>query len=226
MTKRSLHPLAEDYLRRLRWTGRRLRPDRLRDLLSEIEGHLSEAIPVGASDDEALEVLERLGPAGDIIEAEQPAGPASVDRRGLREWAAVILLPLGGFAFGIGWLVGLILLWSSRLWTTRDKLIGTLIIPGGLATSLFVFGALAGTTGTTNCSGFAPEVNPSTGAVIRPGTIHCHPSPGPSTATTVLDIALAVVLLLGPIVSAVYLARRARDSSPSVATARPRAAPV
>jgi hypothetical protein len=84
----------------------------------------------------------------------------------------VILLPLGGFALGIGWLVGLILLWSSRLWTTRDKLIGTLITPGGT-----------------------------------------------STATTVLYIALAVVLLLGPIVSAVYLARRAGKNSPSIATA-------
>ena len=59
------------------------------------------------------------------------------DRRSWREWAAVILLPLfGGFAFGVGWLVGLVLLWSSRLWTTRDKLIGTLIVPGGIATAL------------------------------------------------------------------------------------------
>jgi hypothetical protein len=231
VTEPVLHPLADDYLRRLRHTGRHLPPERLRDLLSEIEAHLSEAIPLGASDHEALEVLERLGPPGDIVEAEQPGLQAREDRRGLREWAAVILLPLGGFAFGVGWLVGLILLWSSRLWTTRDKLIGTLVIPGGLATSLFVFlgltVALAGTTGAGNCGGFAQQINPSTGAVIRPGTFHCHPANvGPSTADTVLFIALAVVLLLGPIVSAVYLARRARDSSPSVTTGWPSAAPV
>jgi hypothetical protein len=101
-------------------------------------------------------MLERLGPPGEIIEAEQPVALRPADRRGPPRWVAVILLPLGGFALGIGWLVGLILLWSSRGWTTRDKLIGTLIIPGGT-----------------------------------------------STATTVLYIALAVVLLLGPIVSAV-----------------------
>lgn len=231
MTERALHPFADDYLRRLRQAGRHLPPDRLGDLLSEIEGYLSEAIPLGASDDEALEVLERLGPPGEIIDAEQPAAQPPADRRGLREWAAVILLPLGGFAFGIGWLVGLIMLWSSRLWTTRDKLIGTLIIPGGLATGLFVFlvlnVALAGTSAKpplapapVRCRGFATQVNPSTGAVIRPGTVHCHPTTGgPSTATTVLYIALAVVLLIGPIVSAVYLARRARNGSPSVATA-------
>jgi hypothetical protein len=231
MTERALHPLAGDYLRRLRQAGRHLPPDRWQDLLSEIEAHLSEAIPLGASDHEALEVLERLGPPGDIVEAEQPAPQAPEDRRGLREWAAVILLPLGGFAFGVGWLAGLILLWSSRLWTTRDKLIGTLVIPGGLATSLFVFFglsvALAGTTEAGNCSGFATEVNPATGAVIRPGTFHCHPANvGPGTATTVLFIALAVVLLLGPIVSAVYLARRARDNSPSVTSLTPGVAPV
>ncbi len=32
--------------------------------------------------------------------------------------------------------LGLVLLWSSPLWTTREKRIGTLIVPGGLATVL------------------------------------------------------------------------------------------
>ena len=193
MTKGALHPLAEDYLRRLRRAGRGLPPERLRDLVSEIEGHLSEAIPPDASDHEALEVLERVGPPGEIVEAEQPAAQPAADRRGLVEWAAMILLPLGGFAFGIGWLVGLILLWSSRVWTTRDKLIGTLIIPGGLATGVLVFLWL-------------------NAAAARSGG-------GLSTAMTVVYIALAVVLFLGPIVSAVYLAHRARNGAPSVATA-------
>jgi hypothetical protein len=36
----------------------------------------------------------------------------------------------------VGWFAGLIVLWSSRAWTTRDEWIGGgLIIPGGLATS-------------------------------------------------------------------------------------------
>ncbi len=107
MNAGSLHPLAEDYLRRLRQAGRRLPPERLGELLADIEGHLADAIPPDASDDEALEVLERLGPPGEIIEAEQPSASGPADRRGWREWAAVILLPLGGFAFGVGWLVGL-----------------------------------------------------------------------------------------------------------------------
>jgi hypothetical protein len=217
MTEGELHPLAEDYLRRLRRAGRQLQRDRLRDLLSEVEGHLAEAIPPAASDHEALEVLERLGPPGDIVDAEQPT-PEAADRRGLREWAAVILLPLGGFAFGVGWLVGLILLWSSRLWTTRDKLIGTLIVPGGLATALFVLFASASTE-SKGCSGLLPTIDPTTGATIRRGTIHCVSTGGPSAATTALHIALGVVFVLGPISTAVYLARRARNNLPTIATA-------
>ena len=124
----------------------------------------------------------------------------------------MILLPLGGFAFGVGWLVGLVLLWSSRLWTTRDKLIGTLIVPGGIATALLV---VLLTATTRHCKGFT-TVNPSTGAVGR-ASIHCTPSGGPSAATTALQIALLVFVVLGPVVSAVYLARRARAKRPWVA---------
>jgi hypothetical protein len=144
MTPDTLHPLAKDYLRRLRRAGHQLPPERLRELLAEIQIHLSEAIAPGASDHEALDVLERLGSPGDIIEAERPPGHGPTDRRSWREWGAVILLPLGGFAFGVRWLVGLVLLWSSRLWTTREKLIGTLIVPGGIATALLVL-VLTGT---------------------------------------------------------------------------------
>jgi hypothetical protein len=209
MSPGTLHPLAEGYLRRLRRAGRRLPPERLRELLAEIEGHLSEVAPLGASDHDASEALRRLGAPGDIVEAERPPGPEPADRRSWREWAAVILLPLGGFAFGVGWLVGLILLWSSRLWTTREKLIGTLVVPGGIATTLLVV-VLTGTK--RRCTGFT-TVNPSTGAVVGVGPMHCTPSGGPSAATTALDIALVVFFVLGPVVSAVYLARRARDRS-------------
>ena len=59
--------------------------------------------------------------------------------RGTREWAAIFLLLFGGFALGIGWVVGLVLLWSSRAWSTLDKLVGTFVLPGGLAGSYVAF---------------------------------------------------------------------------------------
>ncbi len=93
MTPDTVHPLAEDYLRRLRRAGRQLPPERLRELVAEIERHLAEAIPPGASDHEVLEVLERLGSPGDIVDAERPPGHGPADRRRWREWAAVICSP-------------------------------------------------------------------------------------------------------------------------------------
>jgi hypothetical protein len=138
MTTDTLHPLAAQYLERLRRAGRGLPPGRLRELLAEIEGHLSEAIGPSASDAQALTVLDRLGEPEAIIAAETPDPDAFADRRGPREWAAIILLLFGGFIFGFGWFAGLILLWSSRAWTTRDKWIGTLVVPGGLAASVLI----------------------------------------------------------------------------------------
>ena len=57
-----------------------------------------------------------------------------------REGLTILLLLFGGFLVGIGWLIGVFMLWRSSAWTVTDKLVGTLIIPGGLATSAFLVG--------------------------------------------------------------------------------------
>jgi hypothetical protein len=126
----SLHPLARDYLARLKKAARQLPCARRKEFVEEIEAHLREAIPVGAGETEALSVLERLGEPERIA---TEAKPESGERAGTREWLAIPLLLLGGFALMIGWCVGFALLWSSKIWTKRDKLIGTFVIPGGLA---------------------------------------------------------------------------------------------
>ena len=72
MTTDTLHPLAAEYLEHLRRAGRGLPPGRLRELLAEIEGHLSEAIDPSASDAQALTVLDKLGEPEAIIAAEMP----------------------------------------------------------------------------------------------------------------------------------------------------------
>ena len=207
MSTTALHPLAADYLRRLRLAGRHLPEGRLDDLCAEIESHLAETIPPGASEADARSVLERLGTPEEIIEAEQPSDPAGRggDPRTWREWTAIILLPLGGFAFGVGWLVGLVLLWSSRAWTTRDKVIGTLIVPGGIAAVIPAL-AIGGTATKRLCRGRATEVSPG----FIPGTMHCVNVDPPSALHVALAIALIVVVVIGPLVTAFYLAARAR----------------
>jgi uncharacterized membrane protein len=194
MTTITLHPAAAAYLGRLRRAARPLPRDAQRELLSDIEAHLHEAIDGEMSEAEVLSTLDRLGSPEEIVAAQlSDAVGSSNATKGTHEWAAIILLLLGGFAIGIGWLIGLILLWSSRAWTTVDKLIGTLVIPGGLASVLLV-AVLAASKEI--CSGGPGQPTRCTG--------------GPSTAHHVLQIALVAIFVLAPIATAIYLSRRAR----------------
>jgi hypothetical protein len=197
MTTDTLHPLAADYLERLRRAGRGLPPGRLQELLAEIEGHLSEAIAPDASDAQALTVLDKLGAPEAIIAAETGDSDERPSRRGAKEWAAIILLPLGGFLFVFGWLAGLIMLWTSRAWNTRDKWIGTLVIPGGLATSVILGLLVLIPPRKKICTVFAG------------GAPHCTNAAGPSAGSHALGVVAFVLLLVVPIATSVHLARRA-----------------
>jgi hypothetical protein len=203
MSTSTLHPVATAYLKQARREGRDLPRDRLAELLIDLEEHLSAAIPADASDQDAREVLDRLGDPREIIAAERPESIAPAERRGTREWAAVFLLLFGFIAVGVGWVVGVILLWRSRAWTTKDKLIGTLVLPGGLfSTGLLLLLAL-GRPRKAMCTHLG------TGAThYATSVVHCTygPSSGPSTLASIALILLA----LTPIATAVYLARRAR----------------
>jgi hypothetical protein len=193
MSTTTMHPLAADYLDRLDRAARRLPRGERRELIEEIGADLAEAIDPGMSDAEALTVLDRLGDPEDIVDEQLPNEPYAVDRRGVHEWSAIFLLLFGGFLFFVGWIAGLILLWSSRAWTARDKLIGTLIVPGGLATVLPLMLVVGSTRECVRLNG---------------GPQHC--TGGPSTIHQIISIALFAFLVLGPICTSVYLARRAR----------------
>ncbi|KJF15561.1 hypothetical protein [Acidithrix ferrooxidans] len=75
-----------------------------------------------------------------------------VPRTGPREWVSVALLLLGGFVVGLGWFAGLILLWSSRVWTRKQKLVGTLVLPGGLLAPVIWFGVNSRATDCTTAT--------------------------------------------------------------------------
>jgi len=102
-------------------------------------------------------------------------------------------------AAGVGWVVGVVLLWRSRAWTTTDKLIGTLVLPGGLFATLLLLLLALGRSRKVICTSYTRYAT---------SVVHCThgPSSGPSTLAS---IAL-VLLALTPIATAVYLARRAR----------------
>ena len=196
MSTSSLHPVATAYLQQVRREGRDLPGDRLAELMIDLEEHLLAAIPVDATEEEAREILARFGEPHEIVAAARPELMVPVERRGSREWVAIFLLLLGFFAAGVGWVVGVVLLWRSRAWTTRDKLIGTLVLPGGLFLSAVLLLVALGKPRKEMCIHYGTSV------------VRCThgPSGGPSTLVSVALILLA----LTPIATAVYLARRAR----------------
>ncbi|HEY4976242.1 MAG TPA: hypothetical protein VII05_02670 [Gaiellaceae bacterium] len=205
MNVSTLHPLARDYLKRLKKAAAILPRARRTELVGEIEAHLSEAIPAGASEAEALNVLERLGEPAEIV-AEAWTGQAPLARAGLNEWLAIPFLLIGGFIFVVGWFVGVVLLWSSRVWTVRDKLIGTLLVPGGLATGVFLMTFAATTTSGGSCSYSTTTTVGPHGAKAVDTASQCTDSGGGINYFTLVLLVLLVAL---PILTAIYLGRRA-----------------
>jgi uncharacterized membrane protein len=136
---------VEHYLHDLEEELRDLPPTRRRELLEEIREHIGEALAEMPDGEEAgvRNVLERVGePAVIAQEARERFGIRRV-KPGIREVLVLILLPLGGFLWVIGWAVGAILLATSTVWTSREKVIGLLVVPGGLLPA-GLFGLMGG----------------------------------------------------------------------------------
>jgi hypothetical protein len=108
-----------------------------------------------------------------------------------------VFLTVGSFVPVVGWLVGVVLLWTSKLWTTREKVVGTLFVPGGPLTGLFL-GVGTSLFAVTTCSTFTD----SSGA-----TVSDCPT-GPNWAGIAV-LAVFLVAFLVPFVVAGVLLRRA-----------------
>lgn len=173
--------LVEQYLDTLRAHLQSLPEDRRRHVLEDVGAHIAEARHHLAKGDEAglRNVLERLGQPADIARA-AGADPGVRPRwqDALVPWA----LLLGGFVFMVGWLVGLVWLWSSDVWSARDKLLGTFILPGGLFGVYLTFGL----------------------------ALHAASSVAPAGGSTMPGVAVsvpAILMIVLPILVAIYLER-------------------
>jgi len=129
----------------------------------------------------------------DEVGVSRPAEPARHDKT----WytlTTVFALLIGGVIIPLfGWFGGVVLLWSSKTWQLRDKIVGTLVIPFGLATSLFLVSFFGGSiTTVTSSDGVVPAASESS---FNGNPIHAA-------------IAWAVALL--PFYAAVHLLVRAR----------------
>lgn len=128
------HPLAAAYLGAVAREAAALPPERRAELLADLREHIE--VSGAESDEEVRAVLDRLGEARTVAAsalAEEPAAarPAEDGARGrvrltlgLLAFAGLLVLlhPLLGT---IALFAGLALLWNSPLWSSRQKLTGT-----------------------------------------------------------------------------------------------------
>ncbi len=135
--------LIEDYLGRLRAASWPLPDARREELQAEVAEHIQAALTEAGARDEVTvhNVLERLG-SPEVIAAAEGAGPATSTTYSVasgapiatRSWGAVEILAILFLTVGsvilpfLGPIVGLLFLWGSRLWGTREKAVATLIV--------------------------------------------------------------------------------------------------
>jgi hypothetical protein len=198
--------LVENYLKRLNVEAAGLPRSIRRELVQEIGEHIAAARSelAEATEVEIRSVLERLGAPAEI--AAEARDRLAVGKSRWKEVATLVLLPIGGLALPVlGWIVGIFLLWVSDAWRTRDKLLGTLLFPGGLLLPV-ALGVLAAEAGCGTI--LTPQLSP------RPIADACTAPDG----TAAWEIALVVLLIVVPLVTTVYLARGLRRVSSATAT--------
>jgi uncharacterized membrane protein len=191
--KSTADKLVDDYLRRLDRELAGFPRARRRELVEEISLHIAEARAQLETENEAAirSLLDRLGEPDEI--AAEARGRVGVERRGSAlDIVALVLLLIGGIVLPVvGWVIGVVLLWISETWTTTEKVIGTLIVPGGLALPLFL----------TVVTGYAESCSGPPG-----GPLTC--TGAPSQAAQVLGTILVIVLFIAPLATTAFLARR------------------
>jgi hypothetical protein len=204
--------LVDEYLARLEAELADVSAERREEIVSEIRSHIAEERARGGLEGEAdlYNLLERLGDPAEIAAAAEPAKADAQPARavggqvGAIEVLAMVLTP-------IIWPVGVILYWTSSRWRTRDKLIATLIMPGGYPGLLFTLPILLL---STTVSGGCGTVTDAEGKVISQQCYGWDALPGwEQFAINVAAIAVTVIVLLLPVLVGIYMARQLRKNT-------------
>jgi hypothetical protein len=191
--------LVATYIDQLESALRSLSPGRRSELIEEIRDHIADAIEALPPGDPGAvaEMLARLGSPAEIAaeagaQVLRPDPPSRLDA--FVPWVVL----LGGFLFAVGWVAGIVMLWSSSTWRLRDKLLACFVWPGGLAGVVLFAGLGAAEVGSTCASPASTTAGSHTGTVGS-----CSGSALPAA----VSIGLAVVAFAAPIVVAIHLER-------------------
>ena len=118
------------------------------------------------------------------------------------EIGALVLLTAGSLVSWVGWVGGVLLVWTSGRWTRRDKLVGSLVLPGGLAAAWW----FARGPATVTCTGFVVGDEVPDVGITGPG---CTPVPFPLSVMLLIQLVLVVL----PLAAAAWLGWRLRHTS-------------
>jgi hypothetical protein len=102
----------------------------------------------------------------------------SVSSRRWDAWAPWLII-FGPVGAGLGWMIGVLILWTSPTWSRRDKLVATFVPPVGLA-ALFI-----GLVTTLSAAASCPENVPA-----------LHASAGCPTSKVTLPLGFAILLVV------------------------------
>lgn len=202
--------LIEDYLERLR----QVTVDLPRHTRNELVGDISEHLQAGMHGRprtvvEVRNLLDELGTpeqiAASALDQQTAAAEPAVVPGGMPPVFSLLVAVAAVSLTWIVWPVGVLCLWLSDTWTTRQKWLGTLVVPGGVWIPYWI--AVFGVERfTMSCSG----------GVVNGHVVQQTCSP-PYWISYVVD-AVFLILFLAPIAVAVYLGavlirRRVRQSA-------------
>lgn len=204
MTPPTTDPRVHAYLDAVRRSLSGTDPKHAETIVADLESHILDAVGDDVAAGRTVDIgaiLRSLGEPETIAAAATPALPIAaqaplpfLDTRG-GSVVTIIAVALGGAIIPVlGWIAAVILLWNSRWWRTRDKLLVTLAPPLTLAVTLGV--AFLFTTATQ------PTADCGPGCAVNP----LLPAP--------FDIVWSVVFLAGviiPALCAIWLLITRRD---------------
>ncbi len=146
MTAIHANQIVAGYLKRLEAELAWLPAGRRKELTGQISDHIDEARGqlVDETDADLLSIIDRLGEPDEISAEARARFQLAAGTPGPLEIAALLLIGAGDIVFPIvpiGWIVGTVLVWRSKAWTSREKYFGA-YLPLVIDLAIVLIGAL------------------------------------------------------------------------------------
>jgi HAAS len=187
--------LVRRYLAQLDAALQGVDASRREEILADVHEHIEQG-RAGLDPGDAAGVRTLLDRVGDPAAIAAEAGAPTPGSRRWDAWAPWLII-FGPVASGLGWVAGVLILWTSPTWSRRDKLIATVVPPAGLV-ALFI--------------GLVTALS---------GPAACHASAGCTSSKITLPVAVSVLLavagLAAHLLPPVHLMRTRRQQRSTLA---------